>query len=56
MVPILKLEIFTDKYFQEMVPIFFMSQPVNPINVFTYNCSDLDVRVIYQFQIANESG
>ena len=38
-----------------MVPIF-MSEAVNPVNIFiTYNGSNFDVRVIYLFQITNES-
>ena len=33
-----------------MVPIF-MLETVNPVNIFTYNGYDLDVRVVYPFQM-----
>ena len=55
MVLILKSETFTKKYFPKMVPIF-MLEVVNPVNIFTYNGSNLDVIVVYLFQIRNVSG
>ena len=50
-----KLEMFTNKYFPEMI-LIVMLEAVNPVNVFiTYNGSDFDVGVIYLFQSTNES-